>query len=88
VRTLEKSYLYYRPLFAFESAWTPEDTMDMIKVDGLTGEVVENGQRFKDKVGAIATEDMLLETGAKIAGALVPSDSLAVKVIEAIASPH
>jgi hypothetical protein len=51
--------------------------------------VVENGQWFKDKIGAIATREMLFEAGAEIAGVLVPGGGLAaawrrlgVKVIE------
>jgi len=86
-RTLEKSYIYYRPVFAFEFAWTTEDKVGVIEVDGLTGEVVENGQWFKDKIGAIATREMLFEARAEIAGALVPGGGLAVKVIEKITSP-
>lgn len=86
VRTLEKSYIYYRPVFAFEFAWTTEDKVGVIEVDGLTGEVVENGQWFKDKMGAIATREMLFEAGAEIAGALVPGGGLAVKVIEKMTS--
>jgi hypothetical protein len=84
VRTLEKAHLYYRPVFAFEFAWTTENKLGVIEVDGLTGEVVENGQWFKDKIGAIATREMLFEAGAELAGAFVPGGGLAVKVIERI----
>lgn len=87
LRTLEKSYIYYRPVFAFEFAWTTEDKLGVIEVDGLTGEVVENGQWFKDKIGAIATREMLFEAGAELAGALVPGGGLAVKVIGRITAP-
>ena len=41
---IEKAHLYYRPVFAFEFAWTTEDRVGVIEVDGLTGEVIENGQ--------------------------------------------
>lgn len=86
-RTLERSYIYYRPVFAFEFAWTTEDRLGVIEVDGLTGEVVENGQWFKDKIGTIATREMLFEAGAELAGALVPGGGLAVKVIERMTAP-
>jgi len=87
VRTLEKAHLYYRPVFAFEFAWTTEDKLGVIEVDGLTGEVIENGQWFKDKIGTIATREMLFEAGAEIAGALVPGGGFAVKVIGKMTAP-
>jgi len=74
--TIEKIHLYYRPVFAFEFAWTTEDRGGVIEVDGLTGEVVENGQWFKEKLQAITTRDMLFELGAELAGAFVPGAGL------------
>lgn len=79
--TVEKVHLYYRPVFAFEYAWTTEDKVGVIEVDGLTGEVIENGQWFKEKLQAITTRDMLFEMGSELAGALVPGGGTAVKVI-------
>lgn len=87
-RVLEKVYLYYRPVFAFEFSWTTEDKLGVIEVDGLTGEVVENGQWFKDKLNTIATREMLFEAGAEVAGAFIPGGGLAVKVIEKITAPE
>ncbi|NML15652.1 hypothetical protein [Azohydromonas caseinilytica] len=86
-RTLEKFHLYYRPVFAFEFAWTTEDKLGVIEVDGISGEVAENGQWFKEKIDAIMTREMLFEAGAEIAGAFVPGGGLAVKVIEIITAP-
>jgi len=82
--TIEKVYLYYRPVFAFEFAWTTEDKVGVIEVDGLTGEVIENGQWFKEKLQAITTREMLFEMGSELAGALVPGGGAAVKVIKII----
>lgn len=82
VITIEKVHLYYRPVFAFEFAWTTEDKVGVIEVDGLTGEVIENGQWFKDKLQAITTREMLFEMGSELAGALVPGGGTAVKAIE------
>lgn len=80
--TIEKIHLYYRPVFAFEFAWTTEDKVGVIEVDGLTGEVIENGQWFKETLQAITTREMLFEMGSELAGALVPGGGTAVKVIE------
>jgi hypothetical protein len=82
--TVEKVHLYYRPVFAFEFTWTTEDKVGVIEVDGLTGEVIENGQWFKEKLQAITTRDMLFEMGSELAGALVPGGGTAVKVIRII----
>ncbi len=79
---IEKAHLYYRPVFAFEFAWTTEDKVGVIEVDGLTGEVIENGQWFKDKMETILTREMLFEASAEIAGVIVPGGGLAVKVVE------
>lgn len=84
--TIEKVHLYYRPVFAFEFAWTTEDKVGVIEVDGLTGEVIENGQWFKEKLQAITTREMLFEMGSELAGGLVPGGGTAVKVIERIIS--
>ena len=83
---IEKAHLYYRPVFAFEFAWTTEDKVGVIEVDGLTGEVIENGQWFKEKMETILTREMLFEASAEIAGVIVPGGSFAVKVVERITS--
>jgi hypothetical protein len=80
--TVEKMHLYYRPVFAFEFAWTTEDKVGVIEVDGLTGEVIENGQWFKEKLQAITTREMLFEMGSELASAFVPGGGTAVKAIE------
>ena len=79
---IEKAHLYYRPVFAFEFAWTTDDNLGVIEVDGLTGEFIENGQWFKDKMETILTREMLFEASAEIAGVIVPGGGLAVKVVE------
>ena len=83
---IEKAHLYYRPVFAFEFAWTTEDKIGVIEVDGLTGEVIENGQWFKEKMETILTREMLFQASAEIAGVIVPGGSFAVKVVERITS--
>ena len=85
--TVEKVHLYYRPVFAFEFTWTTEDKVGVIEVDGLTGEVIENGQWFKEKLQAITTREMLFEMGSELAGAFVPGGGTAVKAIERLTAP-
>jgi hypothetical protein len=76
----ERTYMYVRPVFAFEFRWTSADKVGVIEVDGLTGEVVENGRWFKDKVDKILTRDMLVDFGAEAANAFVPGGGVAVKM--------
>lgn len=77
----ERTLMYIRPVFAFEFRWTTADKVGVIEVDGLTGEVVENGRWFKDKVNEILTRDMLIDVGAEMAGVVVPGGGAAVKLL-------
>ena len=77
----EKVYLYLRPVFAFEFVWSSADKVGVIEVNGLTGEVNEDGRWFKEKLDKILTRDMLIEASSELAGAFVPGGGLAVKLI-------
>lgn len=77
----ERTYMYMRPVFAFEFRWSSADKVGVIEVDGLTGEVIENGRWFKDKVNRIVTRDMLVDLGAEVAGSFIPGGGVAVKLI-------
>ena len=77
----ERTHLYLRPVFAFEFRWGSADRVGVIEVDGLTGEVVENGRWFKDKLSDVLTRDMLVDIGAEVAGTFVPGGSAAVKLL-------
>ena len=77
----ERTYMYLRPVFAFEFRWSSADKVGVIEVDGLTGEVIENGRWFKDKIHKIVTRDMLVDLGAEVAGSLIPGGGVAVKLI-------
>ena len=79
---IEKAHLYKRPVFAFEFAWTTEDKIGVIEVDGLTGEVIENGKWFKERMETVLTREMLFAASAEIAGVVVPGGGFAVKVVE------
>ena len=76
-----KIYLYLRPVFAFEFRWTSTDKVGVIEVDGLTGEVVENGDWFKDKFDRVMTRETLIDVGAEIVGNLVPGGNVVVKIV-------
>lgn len=77
----ERTLMYIRPVFAFEFRWTTADKVGVIEVDGLTGEVVENGRWFKDKVNEILTREMLVDVGAEMAGVVLPGGGAAVKLL-------
>jgi hypothetical protein len=79
--TVERLHLYWRPVFAFEFIWSSADKRGVIEVNGLTGEVSENGQWFKDKLRKVMTREMLLDAGSELAGALVPGGGVAVRIV-------
>lgn len=79
--TIDRLYLYYRPVFAFEYAWTTAGKTGVVEVDGLTGDVVESGQWFREKLGAVMTRDLLVDIGADAISMAIPGGSIAVKVI-------
>ena len=80
----ERTFMYLRPVFAFEFKWASADKVGVIEVDGLTGEVIENGHWFKDKVNKIITRDSLFDLGAEVAGSLIPGGGAAIKLIARI----
>lgn len=44
--SLKKIHLFFVPVFAFEYVWTVGDKIGVIEVNGLTGEISENGQWY------------------------------------------
>lgn len=86
ILSIEKAHLFFRPVFAFEYIWTSADKKGVIEVDGLTGEVMENGQWFKDKMNRVMTREMLFELGGELAGTLIPGAGVAVKAIDLLSA--
>lgn len=78
----DKIYLFLRPVFAFEYVWASADRTGVVEVDGLTGEVSDDGRWFKDKLDRVLTREMLIEASAEVAGAMVPGGALAVKLVD------
>ncbi|HSU21548.1 MAG TPA: hypothetical protein VLK60_06620 [Variovorax sp.] len=84
----ERTHLYLRPVFAFEFRWSSADKVGVIEVDGLTGEVIENGRWFKEKLDEVLTRDMLIDIGAEVTGAFIPGGGTAVKLLGKFTEPR
>ena len=76
----EKIHLFLVPVFAFEFVWGTADKTGVIEVNGLTGEIVEDGEWYKDKIGQLLTREMLVDISADLAGELIPGGGIAIKV--------
>lgn len=81
----EKIHLFFVPVFAFEFQWTAGDKVGVIEVSGLTGEIIEDGRWYKDKVSQVLTREMLVDLSADIASELIPGGGIAIKVAGKIA---
>ena len=79
---LSTAHLYFRPVFAFEYSWN--NKLGVIEIDGLSGEVIENGEWFREKVEIMMSREMLFELGAEVASAVVPGSGYAVKLLNKV----
>ena len=79
---VDKIYLYFRPVYAFEFIWSNENKVGIIEIDGLNGEVSEKGVWLKERVSKVMTRDMFFDIGGEIANGLVPSGGVVVKMID------
>lgn len=77
----DKIHLFLVPVFAFEFVWGTADKTGVIEVNGLTGEIVEDGEWYKDKIGQLLTREMLVDISADLAGELIPGSGIAIKVV-------
>ena len=58
---VDKIYLYFRPVYAFEFIWSNENKVGIIEIDGLNGEISEKGVWLKDRVSKVMTRDMFFD---------------------------
>jgi hypothetical protein len=80
--TLERTDLYYRPMWAFEFHWTAKDRRGVLELDAITGNL-RQGEALAPKLTRMVTRDALFDIGADTVGLLVPGGSIAVKVARA-----
>ena len=79
---VDKIYLYFRPVYAFEFIWSNENKVGIIEIDGLNGEISEKGVWLKERVSKVMTRDMFFDIGGEIANGMVPSGGVVVKMID------
>lgn len=77
-------YLYFRPVYAFEYVLSYDDEIGIIEVDGLTGEIIENGSWFKNTFEQAFTRENLIELSAELASTVVPGAGTAIKIANKI----
>jgi hypothetical protein len=77
--TLERTDLYYRPVWAFEFHWKTKDKRGVVEIDALTGQS-RQASSLAARAGRMMTRDNLFDIGADTVGMLVPGGSIAVKV--------
>ena len=79
---VDKLYLYFRPVYAFEFIWSNENKVGIIEIDGLNGEISEKGVWLKERVSKVMTRDMFFDIGGEIANGMVPGGGVVVKMID------
>jgi hypothetical protein len=76
---LERTDLYYRPIYAFEFAWTTKGKTGVVEIDAVTGQI-RQAHSLMPALKGMVTRDALFDLGADAAGMLIPGGSIAVKV--------
>ena len=79
---VDKIYLFFKPVYAFEFIWSNENKVGIIEIDGLNGEISEKGVWLKDRVSKVMTRDMFFDIGGEIANGMVPGSGVVVKMID------
>jgi len=80
--TLERTDLYYRPVWAFEFEWKPRQRRGVVELDGITGQT-RQAAALVPQLRRMVSKDVLFDIGADTAGLLIPGGSIAVKVARA-----
>jgi hypothetical protein len=76
---LERTDLYYRPVYAFEFHWTTKNKTGVVEIDAVTGQI-RQAPTLMPALKSMVTRDALFDLGADAAGMLIPGGSIAVKV--------
>lgn len=69
-----KVHLFLVPVFAFEFAWEMGGRTGVIEINGLTGDIKEDGQWYKEKMDHLLTNKMLAELSLNLDSALISED--------------
>lgn len=77
--TLERTDLYYRPIYGFEFTWPAKDKHGVVEIDAVTGQI-RQAASLVSGVKPLINRDALFDLGADAAGMLIPGGSIAVKV--------
>lgn len=77
--SLERTDLYYRPIYAFEFFWAAKAKTGVVEIDAVTGQIHQAAALVSGGKGIIS-RDTLFDLGADAAGLLIPGGSIAVKV--------
>ena len=88
IEQITSLHLYFRPVYAFEYVWSPADKTGVIEVDGLTGEIIENGNWFRDTFDQAFTRENLIELSSELASSIVPGSGTAIKVASKMVGEH
>jgi hypothetical protein len=79
---LETTDLIYRPVRAYEFAWSGRDRTGVIEIDMVTGQF-RQGRPLMGQIRGMINRDVLFDVGADTIGLFVPGGSIAVKLAKA-----
>ncbi len=77
---IEKLYLLFRPIYAFEYHWQSKGKYATLEVDGLTGEIKPGGKAIKQMLKESLSEEVLFDLGADAVDLFIPGGGLALKL--------
>lgn len=80
--SLDTTDLYYRPIWAFEFAWTAKNRQGVVEIDSVTG-ALRQGKPLVGQLRGMLTRDVLFDVGADTVGLLIPGGSIAVRLAQA-----
>ena len=78
--TFDKVHLCLIPVFAFEFEWESGGKTGVIEINGLTGEVKEDGQWYEEKITQSFTREIMIETSSNLDSELTIQDMEVAKI--------